>query len=246
MKDLIINLFNKFRYTPSLDMKGMVIVIFGASGKIGKVLTNYFLEKGAKLALFGRDMSKLKNILNVNYNDKVILYSGDISNEHDLNNFIINTKNKFGNINAVINTVGLFSELNIEEINSKSIDQMCDSNFKSVVIPSKVAMLNLSRGSTIVNFGSYIVKNKNIGSSKSLYLAFKSALDGFSRVFTVEAKKYGIRVVCVEPATVSNFISKDFLKYINPYSLAELIEFILKFKDIDFGVLPFKSVKQNI
>ncbi len=245
MKNLIINLFNKLRHVPSQDMSELVIVIFGGSGKIGSVIANYFIDKGAKIALFGRDMNKLRSVIDLNSKDKVLLYQGDILNEKEIYLFFEKAKRIFGKINAVVNTVGEFSELKIDEISSKSIDQMCNSNFKSVAIPSKVAISVLEKGATVVNFGSYIVNNKNVGSGKALYLAFKSALDGFSRVFLVEAKKKGIRVVCLEPATVSNFLTKDFLKYINPNTLAEMIEFILKFKNIDFATIPFKSVNQS-
>lgn len=245
MKNLIINLFNKLRHVPSQDMSELVIVIFGGSGKIGSVVANYFIERGARIALFGRDTNKLRSVIDLNSKDKVLLHEGDILNEKEIYLFFEKTNRTFGKINAVVNTVGEFSELKIDEISSKSIDQMCNSNFKSVVIPSKVALSILEKGTTVVNFGSYIVNNKKVGSGKALYLAFKSALDGFSRVFSVEAKKKGIRVVCLEPATVSNFVTKDFLKYINPNTLAEMIEFILKFKNIDFGTMPFKSINQD-
>ncbi len=245
MKNLIISLFNKLRHVPSQDMSELVMVIFGGSGKIGSVIANYFIEKGVRIALFGRDMNKLSSVIDIKNKDRVLLYEGDILNEKEIYLFFEKTKRTFGKINAVVNTVGEFSEFEISEISSKSIDQMCNSNFKSVVIPSKVAINVLEKGTTVVNFGSYIVNNKNVGSGKALYLAFKSALDGFSRVFSVEAKKKGIRVVCLEPATVSNFATKDFLKYINPNTLAEMIEYVIKFKDIDFGIMSFKSVNQS-
>ena len=247
MINSILNLVNSFRYKPTRDVVGLTVVVFGASGKIGSVLTNYFVDKGANIALFGRDENKLGHVvIDKQEKEKVIIHSGDICDEKQVEKFFNLVNQKFGKIDAVVNAVGLFNQKLISEVNSRDIDLMYNANFKSVAIPSAVALKVLKSGSTIINFGSYIAKNKNVGKGKSLYLAFKLALEGFCKVLADESKTKGIRVVCLEPATVSNFVTKDFLNYLNPYSLAEMIEFIIKFKNIDFGTIPFKSINQKI
>lgn len=247
MINSILSLINSFRYKPTRDMAGLTVVVFGASGKIGSVITNYFVDKGANIALFGRDINKLSRVVvDKSKNERIFTHAGDICDEIELNKFLNLTIKKFVKIDAVVNTVGLFNQKLISEVNGSDIDSMYNSNFKSVAIPSAVALKVLKSGSTIINFGSYITKNKNVGHGKSLYLSFKLAVEGFCRVLADEAKAKGVRVVCLEPATISNFVTKDFLKYINPYTIAEMIEFILRFKNVDFGVVPFKSVDQKI
>lgn len=246
MKNLIINIVNRIRYKPSRDMSGLVIVFFGATGKVGSVLASYFYDKGASIALFGRDSLKLKRSITNFSSESGLLFSGDVCDEIQVKRFLLKVIEKFGKIDAIVNSTGQFDALNIKDITSKSIDQAYEANFKSIVIPSKVALSILRKGSTIINFGSYIVKNKNVRKGKALYVAFKSAVDGFSRVFSIEANTKGIRFICLEPATISNFVTKDFLYYINPFRLAELIEYVLKFEDIDFGVMTIKSVNQKI
>ena len=76
MINSILNLVNSFRYKPTRDVVGLTVVVFGASGKIGSVLTNYFVDKGANIALFGRDENKLGHVvIDKQEKEKVIIHS---------------------------------------------------------------------------------------------------------------------------------------------------------------------------
>jgi len=42
-------------------LKGKTIVVTGGGSGLGKAMTKYFLELGAKVAITSRDLDKLKN-----------------------------------------------------------------------------------------------------------------------------------------------------------------------------------------
>lgn len=223
-----------------------VVIITGATGNIGKALTEGLYKKGASLTLVSRNISKPKD---VNWDpQRILLLNADCTAEEDVDSIVQETIKKYGKIDVLINCAGQFLNKPFNETSVKDYESVLDNNLKSTFLMSKavIPVLRKNKDGLIINFGSKISHNTNITPHKVLYAAAKYAVEGFSFALNKELKPYGIRVVCLMPATVQTFVSLHPENYLSPYDVASIVLMIIKFKDIDFESIVFKSVKQNI
>lgn len=228
-------------------LDGYVVVITGASGNLGKGIAEALYKEGASLALISRNTNNLKDSLGWDPR-RTLFLNADCTKEQDVNRAVDETLKKYGKIDACINCIGHFLYKSFRETSIEDYESVMDNNLRTTFIMAKavIPVLRKNKDGLIINFGSKISHNTNITPHKVLYAAAKYAVEGFSFALNKELKPYGIRVVCLMPATVQTFVSLHPENYLSPYDVASIVLMIIKFKDIDFESIVFKSVKQNI
>lgn len=91
-------------------LKGKVVIIMGGSSGIGLESAKIFLQEGAKVALCGRNREKLYQA--ESYLKKDVqpghLYTEicDVTDKHQVNDFVANVKTEFNKINVLVNSAG--------------------------------------------------------------------------------------------------------------------------------------------
>ncbi len=223
------------------SLKNKVVIITGARRGIGLATAQLLRKKGAKLALISRKFESKKL-------DGVLYIEADISIEEECRNAISLCIKNYGKIDCLINNAGTFID--------KSLDQTTLEEFKKIFENNVFGMFNMTRlivpfmkkqkMGTIINIGSKISHNSNVTPNKVTYATSKYAVEGFSFSLNKELKKFGIRVCCLMPGTVSTFISRLSKDYLSPFEVANLIKIIIESENIDFESIVFKSVRQNI
>lgn len=227
---------------------GQVAIITGSTGGIGQAVVYELYESGMNVVLLSRDITKLRKIFKDLDQKRILFIAGDAARESDVKELFKKAEDKFGKVNALVNCLGIFSQGEIEGLEVKDFEKVFDTNVKSIFLTSRsaVAAMKKAKGGTIINIGSRIVNNSNIGPGKTLYTASKTAVDGFSRSLAAEVAKDKIRVICLNPATISTFVTKDILKYMLPEEVAKIVAFVLGMTGISFDSISFKSINQNI
>lgn len=247
MKQFIIQLLNNVRVaTRSNELSGKVVLVTGATGGLGKAVVNELTNKGAQVVVVGRDKSKLKALFE-NLSTVTIL-QGNVSKEADVASIMRAIESKYKKLDVLVNCVGAFSDGDIATITGSEYEKVFDANFRSVLFTSQAAinLMRKKKTGTIINVGSRISRNSNMAPGKMLYAASKYALEGYSVALSKTVAKDNIRVICLLPATMSTFVTKDFYRYMIPDRVARVISFVVEMNDIDFDPIAFKSVCQNI
>jgi len=181
-----------------------VAIITGGTSGIGLQTAITLLQCGASVALIGRQEEKGQAAIKELglYESKVCFIQGDISKVQHCKNIIDQAVAKFGRLDIVINSAGIYMEKAIGDVEEDEFDHMMDTNIKGTYFICKYALpyLRQTGGGAIVNVSSDAGINGNC--LCTTYCASKGAVTTFSKALALEAIHYGIRVNCVCPGDV--------------------------------------------
>lgn len=232
----------------SEDLSGQVIIITGASRGIGKAIAETVSNYGACVVLVSRTKEELEKVFANFGQQNTLLVKADVSSAKDVDNIIEQVIKKFGRVDVLINNAGHFIEKPLEQVSEAEFSKIIETNLKGTFLMSKavIPLMKKQKSGLILNIGSKISHNTNVAPNKVLYATSKYAIEGFSFALNKELKPFGIRVSCLMPGTVNTFISRQAKKYMSPYQIGQIVLMMIKFQDIDFESIVFKSRYQNI
>ncbi len=191
------------------------IVTGGASG-LGKAISEFLLKNNLKVAILDINAKALNSIKN---NKNLLKIKCDLTKESEISKAIKLIKDKFKEIDVLINNAGiLFSEplINITSKNKKhSLDswrKIIDINLSApFVISSYVVeqmVINRTKG-LIINISSICAKG-NAG--QSAYSAAKAGIDSLTSVWAKELGSFGIRCVSIAPGYINTTSTNTAIK----------------------------------
>lgn len=183
---------------------GKVAMITGGTSGIGLRTAITLLQAGASVALIGRQLEKGQLALEqlAMYDAKVCFIQGDISKVQQCAQVVEQTIAKFGRLDIVINSAGIYMEKAIDDVTEDEFDQMMNSNIKGTYFICKFALPYLRKAGSgaIVNVSSDAGINGNC--LCTTYCASKGAVTTFTKALALESIHYGIRTNCVCPGDV--------------------------------------------
>jgi short-subunit dehydrogenase len=188
-------------------MNKKVVIITGASSGIGKALTEEYCFSGACVVMAEKNRERLEKTSNylIDKACDVLPVITDVSKENDCKNLILETIDKYGRIDILINNAGISMRALFEDLDLKVIKQLMDINFWGTVYCTKYALPYLlkSRG-TIVGISS-IAGYKGLP-GRTGYSASKFAIQGFLETIRIENLKKGLHVLIACPGFTSTNI----------------------------------------
>jgi short-subunit dehydrogenase len=218
-------------------LKNKSAVITGASDGIGKQIALKLAREGVRLALIGRDESKLQAVEKETKKlgtPKVKIYPCDISKRDNLKKTIKSITSDFENINILLNVAGIWQKVNpLEKIDETTIDDVIQTNLIALIHCTRLLLpyLKKSEEAVIINISSKSGVVAQQG--QSVYTASKYGVTGFTEVLKVDLKDTNIRVAGVYQAgTNTKMFEKSgdnfpVQKFTNPADLADVIVFML-------------------
>jgi len=214
-------------------MKSEITVITGASSGLGLELSKCFAQT-TNVCIVSRDETKLEKAkidISKNATKQVFTFKADVSKEEQVKKLY-----KFlgdFTVKKVINCAGFGKFGSPDSINAEMVDNLIDSNLKSVMFMSSNALVAMKEnGGQIVSILSTAALKGN--PQETIYCAVKWGARGYSEALKAACKGTNINVITICPGGINtpfwrpdSGISHDVSKFMNPQELADVIYNIL-------------------
>ena len=217
------------------DFKDRVVVVSGAAGNLGGVVSHDFAALGAHMGLLDRRPGRLEEVCGDLAGDPrhLLLGTVDMTDLESVENSFQQVIDKHGRVDVLINAIGGYrGGTPIHETSLEGWDFMFDLNVRSVFLSCRAAVPHmLKKGSgKIVNIGAR-PGVKGVANSGA-YSGAKGALIRLTESLSEELKDQGINVNCVLPGHIDTPENReqtpeaDFSRWVAPSAIAEVILFL--------------------
>ena len=184
-------------------LENKVAIITGGTRGIGFETVRLFLKNGAKVALFGsreETVTKALNELKEEFeNSLVIGFYPNLSKEEEISEAFKKVKEKFGQIDILINNAGISSATPLTSYTESELDKIININIKSVFLCSKVAVPYMKEQGKGVILNTSSMVSIYGQPSGCMYPASKFAVNGLTKSLSRELAPLNIRVNAVAP-----------------------------------------------
>lgn len=188
-------------------LKDQVAIVTGGTAGIGKAIALMFARNGAKVAIFGTNEERGKQVLDeiqqaTGQNDRSQFFKVDVANTQAVEVTIQQVITSFGNVDILINNAGVTRDQLLMKMTEEDWDTVLAVNVKSCYNTCKalVRPMMKARKGSIVNISSVVGLTGNIGQAN--YAASKAAIIGLTKALAKEFASRSIRVNCVCPGFI--------------------------------------------
>ncbi|MCO4603606.1 beta-ketoacyl-acyl carrier protein reductase [Streptococcus infantarius subsp. infantarius] len=188
-----------------MDIKNKNVFVTGSTRGIGLAIAHRFASLGANVVLNGRSEISAKLIDSFkDYQVKVIVISGDVSQFDDAKRMVDEAIAKLGSVDILVNNAGI--------TNDKLMLKMTEADFESVLKVNLTGAFNMTqsvlkpmtraRQGAIINLSSVVGLTGNVGQAN--YAASKAGLIGFTKSVAREVAARGVRVNAIAPGFIES------------------------------------------
>jgi NADP-dependent 3-hydroxy acid dehydrogenase YdfG len=212
--------------------RNQIVLIIGSASGIGRETAKIFAKNKYTVLCTDLDRKNLDNTVSAitkNGGNARAIYA-DITRVEEIKYLAKEVEERYKRLDILINCAGVVGSLNnLIDSREKDMDLIIDVNLKGTYRCCKYLlpiMIRKKRG-TIINIGSQAGKTGIAG--VSIYVAAKWGVIGLTKSLDLELRKYGIKVVLINPGSTNTRIydkfdfkfKRDFLKkFLNPADIA--------------------------
>lgn len=183
-------------------MNRIVFVTGGASG-IGCGIVEYFIKEGATVAFCDTDKEQGEIVAAEN---GAIFYHTDVCDADKLTATLKDLCSRFGDIDIIINNVGVSKFTPINEISIEEFDAIVSTNLRPAFITSRFMARQRNCAEARSRYGRII----NIASTRHLqsepnseaYAASKGGIISLTHALAISLAEYNITVNCISPGWI--------------------------------------------
>ena len=186
-------------------LKGKCAIITGASRGLGKAIALKLASLGVNIVLNYR--SSEKEAIDVENEIKemgveVLSVKGDISKLQEVENLVAVAKERFGNIDIMVNNAGITKDTLILRMKEEDFDSVIDVNLKGVFncLKSITPIMVKQKHGKIISISSVVGIAGNAGQVN--YAASKAGIIGMTKSLAKEVGSRGITVNAVAPGFI--------------------------------------------
>ncbi|HKE08268.1 MAG TPA: SDR family NAD(P)-dependent oxidoreductase [Candidatus Acidoferrum sp.] len=192
-------------------LMGKMAVITGGGTGIGQAIALAFAREGAKVAVVGRRLEKLREtvqLLRQEGYDGVLLQC-DVTHARETERAIEAAEDEFGKVNILVNNAGTLSVSTIESITEQEWDHVMATNVKGPFLMSRAVLPAMRRagGGSIINIGSIL----GIAAirDRAAYCASKGGVTMLTKAMALDHAEDHIRVNCLCPSIVESDMTQN-------------------------------------
>jgi NAD(P)-dependent dehydrogenase (short-subunit alcohol dehydrogenase family) len=221
---------------PSLE--GKIVLVTGATGALGRIVTRRFLESGAVVAAAYREEVKFRELVDFvgGVKETFIGFKADVTSEAEVGAMVKGLLGRHGRIDALLNLVGTYrGGSEIAATGEDDWDFLMRTNLKSAFLCCRAvlpAMMKAGAGRIVCVGARPAVENK--GRAKSgAYAVSKAGVVVLTETIAEETRKSGVTANCIVPGTIDTpknrtaIAGADPSKWADPEAIAEILLFLV-------------------
>ncbi len=196
------------------DLKGMRVLVTGASQGIGKALAEAAARRGASVIATARSVDLLNELAATVAKDghTLVVVQADVTKPDDRQKMVDAAMQHFGGLDVLINNAGIGATGHFADAGPDVLRSIMETNLFGTTETTRAFLPVLKKGNkpAIVNISSIV--GKRALPARGLYAASKFAVEGWSQAIRAELSKDGIDVLVINPGLTQTNFSKNMLE----------------------------------
>jgi 3-hydroxy acid dehydrogenase/malonic semialdehyde reductase len=194
-----------------LDLKGINVLVTGASSGIGHACADAFAQRGCRLLLVARRkdrLDELASILRERYGAEVLTATLDVRDRGAVEDWVGELSGSWRGVDILVNNAGLSRGLEpLHEGDVADWEEMIDTNVKGLLYITRAVLPGMvKRGhGHVINIGS--IAGHEVYPGGNVYCATKHAVTALNRGLAIDTLGTGVRVSSVDPGLVETEFS---------------------------------------
>lgn len=189
-----------------MDLSTASVLVTGGTSGIGLETARQLRERGARVAICGRDETRLRAAASIG----ALPIQADVSNEEDVVRMVREVIAAHGDFDVLINNAGFGSFAPLLDVELAEMQRVFGTNVYGAMLVAREAAKHFvarNRGN-IVNVASTAGQRGFAGGT--VYTASKFALTAMTECWRAELRKHNIRVMQVNPSEVqTDFVTRS-------------------------------------
>ena len=174
------------------ELNGAPILVVGASGGLGRAIAGALKDRGAHLALSGRDPERLQ-ATGVSGASVV----ADLREPGAAERIVGEAEQALGGLTGVVYAAGVVAFGAVGELDDDDVDELLLLNYLAPARIAAAALPRIGAGGFVANLSAVVAEQPTL--KMAAYSASKAALTAFDRVALLEARRRDIRVIDIRP-----------------------------------------------
>lgn len=180
-------------------MKNKVALVTGGTSGIGKEIVKELIEKDCKvITCYSTNEENAKVLIDEINSENLLVLKCNVSNEEEVINMMKQIKEKFGNLDYLVNNAGTFIDNLIKDFNISDFKKVLDINLLGKVICTKHSYPIMNKGGSIVNISSHL--GVVPCTESPAYCSAAAGIITFTKATALEYADRKIRANCICPA----------------------------------------------
>ncbi len=195
----------------AMDIKGMKVLVTGASSGIGRACAEAFAARGCRILLAARRKDRLDELagsLQERHGTEVLTTRLDVRDFNAVEDWIGGLSGVWRGIDILVNNAGLSRGMEpFHEGDISDWEEMIDTNVKGLLWVTRAVLPGMvDRGhGHVINIGS--IAGHEVYPGGNVYCATKHAVTALNRGLAIDTLGTGVRVSSVDPGMVETEFS---------------------------------------
>ncbi len=191
-------------------LSGKITLITGGGTGIGRAIALAFAREGASVAVAGRRLEKLKEVVGeiAKQGGGATAIECDVTCAKDAERAVRAVAERFGRLDVLVNNAGMLSVATVDSLSEEEWDRVMTVNVKGPFLMSRAALKEFRKagGGAIVNIGSVLglVAMKD----RAAYCASKGGVTMLTKAMALDHAHENVRVNCICPSIVETELVK--------------------------------------